>query len=30
MRKLEQIVLDKPEDFLWSHRRWKHARKQKN
>ena len=23
MRKLEEIVVAKPEDFLWSHRRWK-------
>lgn len=26
MRTLEQIVKNKPEDFLWSHRRWKHQR----
>ncbi len=23
---LEQIILKKPEDYLWSHRRWKHQR----
>ena len=28
MHTLEQIIIDKPEDFLWSHRRWKHERKQ--
>jgi KDO2-lipid IV(A) lauroyltransferase len=27
MHTLEQIIIDKPEDFLWSHRRWKHKRK---
>lgn len=26
MRTLEEIVRRKPEDFLWSHRRWKHKR----
>lgn len=26
MRTLESIVLKKPEDYLWSHRRWKHSR----
>lgn len=26
MHTLEQIVLSKPEDYLWSHRRWKHSR----
>lgn len=25
MSKLEKIILNKPEDWLWSHRRWKHA-----
>jgi KDO2-lipid IV(A) lauroyltransferase len=30
MKTLEQIIKDKPEDFLWSHRRWKHVRKQEN
>jgi Kdo2-lipid IVA lauroyltransferase/acyltransferase len=24
MRKLEEVILRKPEDWLWSHRRWKH------
>lgn len=26
-RKLEEIIYKKPEDWLWSHKRWKHARK---
>jgi len=26
MRFLEQIIKNKPEDYLWSHRRWKHKR----
>ena len=26
MHTLEQIILKKPEDYLWSHRRWKHSR----
>ncbi len=26
MHALERIILNKPEDFLWSHRRWKHSR----
>lgn len=25
MRTLEEIILEKPENWLWSHRRWKHA-----
>lgn len=25
-RKLESVILNKPEDWLWSHRRWKHKR----
>jgi len=25
-RTLEEIIIKKPEDFLWSHRRWKHKR----
>jgi len=25
-RKLESIILKKPENWLWSHRRWKHSR----
>lgn len=25
MRKLEEIILRKPADWLWSHRRWKHS-----
>ncbi|MDZ4847058.1 MAG: lysophospholipid acyltransferase family protein [Chitinophagales bacterium] len=28
MRTLEQIIRKKPEDYLWSHRRWKHSRKE--
>lgn len=24
MHKLEEVILQKPEDWLWSHRRWKH------
>jgi len=26
MQTLEKIILKKPQDFLWSHRRWKHTR----
>lgn len=26
MRTLEEIILKKPEDYLWSHRKWKHKR----
>lgn len=26
MRKLEQIIQERPEQWLWSHRRWKHRR----
>lgn len=26
MRRLEQIIVEKPEEWLWSHRRWKHTR----
>ncbi len=26
MRFLEQIIIKNPEDYLWSHRRWKHQR----
>ena len=29
MRTLERLILDKPEDYLWSHRRWKHSREKK-
>ena len=29
MYTLEQIILKKPQDFLWSHRRWKHSRDKK-
>lgn len=25
VRKLESIIMKKPEDWLWSHRRWKHS-----
>lgn len=27
MHTLERIIRKKPEDYLWSHRRWKHSRK---
>ena len=27
VNKLEKIILEKPENWLWSHRRWKHADK---
>jgi len=27
MHTLERLILNKPEDYLWSHRRWKHSRK---
>ena len=27
MHTLEKLILKKPEDYLWSHRRWKHSRK---
>lgn len=30
MHTLEKIIINKPEDFLWSHRRWKHVRKHEN
>ena len=31
MRRLEQIILEKPENWLWSHRRWKRIKtKEKN
>jgi len=26
MHTLEQLILNKPEDYLWSHRRWKYSR----
>jgi len=26
VRKMEQIIREKPENYLWSHRRWKHKR----
>ncbi len=26
MHTLEKLILQKPEDYLWSHRRWKHSR----
>ncbi|MCK5822006.1 MAG: lysophospholipid acyltransferase family protein [Bacteroidales bacterium] len=26
MHTLEQLIIKKPEDYLWSHRRWKHSR----
>ncbi|HHS96196.1 MAG TPA: hypothetical protein ENJ45_06355 [Phaeodactylibacter sp.] len=28
MKKLEEVILKKPEDWLWSHRRWKHPYKE--
>lgn len=28
MHALEKIIREKPEDYLWSHRRWKHKRNQ--
>jgi len=30
MKALEEQILKKPEDWLWSHRRWKHTRKSDN
>lgn len=27
VKALEKVIIKKPEDWLWSHRRWKHARK---
>lgn len=30
VRRLEEIIRDKPEYWLWSHRRWKHKRPQTN
>jgi len=29
MKRLEQIILEKPENWLWSHRRWKRIREEK-
>jgi len=29
-RKLESIILKKPENWLWSHRRWKYSRQMVN
>ncbi len=29
MRFLEKIIINKPENYLWSHRRWKHQRTKK-
>jgi len=29
MHALEKIIVKKPEDYLWSHRRWKHKRESK-
>ena len=25
MQTLEKLIIDKPQDYLWSHRRWKHS-----
>jgi Kdo2-lipid IVA lauroyltransferase/acyltransferase len=30
VKRLEELILDKPENWLWSHRRWKHNRKLPN
>ena len=30
VRRLEEIIRDKPEYWLWSHRRWKHKREEKD
>jgi len=30
MKKLEQIILEKPENWLWSHKRWKKKTKEKS
>ena len=27
MNKLEEVITKKPEDWLWSHKRWKRSRK---
>ncbi len=29
MKTLENLIINKPEDYLWSHRRWKHKREKK-
>jgi Kdo2-lipid IVA lauroyltransferase/acyltransferase len=30
VRKLEELIREKPEYWIWSHRRWKHKREQQN
>ena len=30
VRKLEELIMEKPEYWIWSHRRWKHKREQQN
>jgi len=30
MHTLEQLIIKKPQDYLWSHRRWKHSRNKDN
>ena len=30
MKKIEENILDRPADWLWSHKRWKHSREVKN
>ena len=30
VRRLEEIIIEKPEYWIWSHRRWKHKREQQN
>jgi KDO2-lipid IV(A) lauroyltransferase len=30
VRRLEEIIIDKPEYWIWSHRRWKHKREEQN
>ena len=30
VRRLEEIIIDKPEYWIWSHRRWKHKREADN
>jgi KDO2-lipid IV(A) lauroyltransferase len=30
MKRLEETIRNKPEDWLWSHKRWKHKRERQN
>jgi KDO2-lipid IV(A) lauroyltransferase len=30
VRRLEELIMEKPEYWIWSHCRWKHKRKQQN